>query len=329
MKSLIFAATVASLTAVASISFPGGEAGIGFDDLGYATAIDRVIVPGGRTGRLMLIDPATLKAETISGFSKDAEYAGGHGEGITSADEGHSFIFVTDRSSRRLSVIDEKTKKVVADAQLAAGPDYVRFVSETNEVWVTEPRAQRIEIFSLPEASTPTPAHVGFIDVPGGPESLVIDHSRSRAYTNLWSDKSIAIDVKDRKIVAHWPNGCKGSRGLALDERRGFLIVGCDEGMGSVLDVKRGTRLSEASSGSGVDIIAYNPRLAHLYLPAGDSATMATIGISSDGTVTVLGTVPTAHDSHCVAADDRDQVYVCDPRRGRILLFKDSLPASN
>ena len=68
------------------------------------------------------------------------------------------------------------------------------------------------------------------------------------------------------------------------------------------------TRLSRTSH-----LIAYNAKLAHLYLPGGDSVTLAAIGIASDGAATVLGTVPTAHDSHCVATDDRDQVYVCDP----------------
>jgi hypothetical protein len=30
--------------------------------------------------------------------------------------------------------------------------------------------------------------------------------------------------------------------------------------------------------------------------------------------------------AHCATADDRGQVYVCDPENGQILLFKDSLP---
>jgi len=318
-----------ALTALAPISFPGGEGGIGFDDFGFAPSIHRVLVPGGRTGKLMLIDPATQTTETLSGFSQGAEYGGGHGEGITSADEGRGVIFVTDRSSKRLNVIDEQSRKIVATAPLSAGPDYVRFVSETNEVWVTEPRAQGIEVFSLPDAGMPKPIHAGFVEVPGGPESLVIDHSQKRAYTNLWSDKSIAIDLRDRKIASRWPNGCKGSRGIALDAQRGFLFVGCDEGKASVLGTTNGKQLGEASSGSGVDIIAYNPSRAHLYLPGGDSATMATIGISADGKPSVLGTISTAHDSHCVATDDREHVYVCDPAVGRVLVFRDDFPASH
>lgn len=320
---------VAGLGVLSPIAFPGGEKGIGFDDLGFAPALHRVLVPGGRTGGLGLIDPDSGRMEIIRGFSESSKYGGGHGEGITSADEGRGMIFVGDRTTRQLAVIDETTRKIVAAAQLGSGPDYVRFVAETNEVWVTEPRAKGIEVFSLPAQGTPKPVHSGFLDVPGGPESLVIDHSRKRAYTNSWTDSSIAIDLASRKVVARWPNGCAGSRGIALDERRGFLFVGCEEGKASVLDVTSGKPVGEASSGAGVDIIAYNPGLAHLYLPGGDSATMATIAVSRTGQAAVIATTQTARDAHCAAASDRDQVYVCDPQRGRILPFKDMLPRSD
>lgn len=328
VRHLFLAALTATLSALAPISFPGGESGIGFDDLGFAPSLHRVLVPGGRTGKLMLIDPETRRTEIISGFTQGAEYGGGHGEGITSADEGPGVIFVTDRSSKRLNVVDKQSGKIVATAPLGAGPDYVRFVSESNEVWVTEPRAQGIEVFSLPVKGILRPVHSGFIEVPGGPEALVIGHRQKHAYANLWSDMSVVIDLKSRNVISRWPNGCKGSRGLALDAEHGFLFVGCEEGKVSALGTADGKQLGEASSGAGVDIIAYNPELAHLYLPGGESATMATIGISSDGKPSVLGTVSTASNSHCVTTDGRDQVYVCDPGHGRILVFKDSLPAS-
>jgi DNA-binding beta-propeller fold protein YncE len=312
----------------ASVAVPGGAGGIGFDDLGFSSSLNKVLVPAGRTGTLALIDPQTKQVATIGGFASSQSFAGGHGEGITSVDEGKGALFVTDRTSKRLSVVDPASKSVVASAALASGPDYVRYVAETNEVWVTQPRAQGIEIFSLPATGTPQPAHAGFISVPGGPESLVIDHKRRRAYANLWKDTTVAIDLAGRKLVARWPNGCKGSRGLALDDDRGFLFVGCDEGKLQVLSLDTGKVLGSASSGDGVDIIAYNPKLAHAYLPGADSATMAVIGVSAAGAPSVLKTVKTAHGAHCAAADDRGGVYVCDPAAGAIIAITDTLPAS-
>src|SRR5262249_2421873 len=119
---------------------------------------------------------------------------------------------VTDRSSKRLNVVDEQSHKIVATAPLGAGPDYVRFVAESNEVGGTEPRVQGIEVFSLPASGTPRPVHSGFLEGAGGPRALVISHQQKRAYTNLWSDASVVIDVKGRKVIRRWPNECKGSR---------------------------------------------------------------------------------------------------------------------
>ncbi len=59
---------------------------------------------------------------------------------------------------------------------------------------------------------------------------MIIDHARGWAYTHLWEGKTVVIDVHTRAIVEQWPNGCSGSRGIALDEKRGFLFAGCAEG---------------------------------------------------------------------------------------------------
>jgi hypothetical protein len=285
-------------------------------------------VPAGRSGNLDLIDPDTKQVTAVGGFSNRASYAGGHGQGVTSADEGRGLLFATDRDAKQLDVIDPKTQSVVATAPLASGPDYVRYVSTTGEVWLTEPSAARIEVFSMPQNGASKPAHVDFISIPGGPESLVIDNKRGRAYTHLWTDTTVAVDLKSRKVSARWKNGCKGSRGVAMDDARGFLFVGCDEGKLTVLDLNTGAQLGSASSGDGVEIIAYNPQLAHAYLPGEESATMAIIGISPKGAATVLGTVKTAEGAHCAAADDRGNAYVCDPKRGRVLIVSDNLPPS-
>jgi hypothetical protein len=142
----------AALTALSPQLFPGaGGHGIGFDDLAFAPTLRKVMVPGGSTGKLALIDPDSQKIEIIGGFSERAGYSSGHGEGITSSDVGRGLVYVTDRSARLLDVVDPQAKKIVATVPLASGPDYVRFVPATNEVWVTEPSAERIEIFTYLE----------------------------------------------------------------------------------------------------------------------------------------------------------------------------------
>jgi len=328
---LLLSATALAKPEVAKavkLPLPGGEGGIGFDDLMFSPTLHRVLAPAGRTGKLDLIDPKTQKVDAISGFSTETEkFGGGHGEGTTSADVGGGFIFASDRSRTEVEIVDPRTSKIVGNAKLAGGPDYVRWVEPVNEVWVTEPGKKQIETFALDKTKPGKLVHKGAIDVPGGPESLVIDATRGRAYTHTWADASVAIDLVTHKEVARWNNGCKASRGIALDEKRGLLFVGCDEGKAIALDVTHdGKQLGSAVTGKGVDIIAYSAGLAHLYVPGGDSATLTILGVSPAGKLDVLGSVAVAVDSHCVAADDIGHAYVCDPKQGALLVVTDPYP---
>jgi hypothetical protein len=322
---VLLAAAAPTLT---TLPLPDGKEGIGFDDLGFSPALHRVLAPSGRTGRLNLIDPKSRAIDSIDGFSARGNFVSGHGEGTTSADFGHGLLFASDRGLKVVDIVDPNQKKIVASAKLGGGPDYVRWVEPLSEVWVTEPGRKTIEYFKL-QGSPPKLVLGGTIGVADGPESLVVDATRGRAYTHTWHDATMVIDLASHKQVAKWPNGCDGSRGIALDEKRGILFAGCDEGKAVALDVTHdGKILGTAKSGSGVDIIAYSSKLGHLYLPGGDSATMAIIGVGEKGELTVLGTVPTASDSHCVAADDIGNAYVCDPSKGQLLVLADTFAAA-
>src|SRR5262245_60359834 len=261
-----------------TVSMPEGSSGIGFDDIQYSSTLKKVLVPSGRTGMLNLVDPESLAVTTISGFSSAKDYKGGHGEGITSVAETQGMLFVTDRSSLKLNVLDPGSKKIIATAPLGSSPDYVRFIPTFNEIWVTEPDEDQIEIFKMNEKQ---PAHSAFIKVEGGPEALVVDLKQGRAYSHLWHGKTVMIDINEKKIVATWPNGCEGSRGIAFGETPNVLLVGCSEGKAVAMDVTHdGKIISSVTSGNGVDIIAYNHHLKHLYMPGGKSATMAIISLS-------------------------------------------------
>ncbi|MDE2223453.1 MAG: hypothetical protein KGK03_10345 [Candidatus Omnitrophica bacterium] len=315
----------ASHEAESYIVMPDGQGGIGFDDMGYVPGLRKVLVPGGLTGNLYLIDPGTSGVTMINGFSIDHGYHGGHGQSVTSADEGKGFIFIADRDTRQLHVLDPKTRTTVVSAPLTGQPDYVRFIKTTNEVWVTEPSKEQIEVFKF-SPDKPRLSHEMFITVPGGPESLIEDHSRRLVYTHLWKGATVVIDAPTHALIKKWPNGCAGSRGIALDEKRGFLFAGCEEGKAVVLDLNHnGKELSSFRSGSGVDLISYDPASAHLYLPGAQSATMAILKVSPEGRLSLVKTIKTVKGGHCVASDDRGDVWVCDPYNGRLLLFKDTL----
>jgi DNA-binding beta-propeller fold protein YncE len=310
------------------VALPSGSPGIGFDDLRYSSSLGRVLAPGGRSGNLALIDPDSLEVSVVSGFSATNDYSGGHGDGATSVDEGRGFLFVTDRTSRKVFVVDAAARKIVGSAALGAGPDYVRYVAATDELWITEPSADRIEVFALPKTGPMTPVSTATIPVQNGPESLVIDGTKGRAYTHRWQASSVVIDVRTRSPIFEWKNGCASSRGLAVDEARGFFFSGCLEGTVSVLDTRDGRILSSIAKGSGFDVVGYNPKLGHLYLAGTSCACLVVLGVSSAGQLKFLGRFHATGSAHCATADDRGHAWVCDPDGGRVLRVNDPYPAS-
>jgi DNA-binding beta-propeller fold protein YncE len=324
-------ATVLAASAAPSqlVLLPDGADGIGFDDLRFSDELHALIVAAGRTGRLDLVDPRTGAIDSVDGFSRAGARGRGHEEGTTSADAGQGYVFAIDRTERILAAVDPVAKRIVARAKLGGGPDYVRSVAATHEVWVTEPGRDAIEIFRLERGSPPRLTSIGTISVPDGPESLVVDPAGHRAYANTFHDQTVAIDVDSRSIAARWPNHCRGARGIALDAADGFLFVGCEEGKVVSLDVAHaGKPIGEAKAGAGVDVIAYSPQLGHLYVPAAGSANLTVVAVGNRGGLQPLGTMPTAPEAHCAAADDRGNVYVCDPQKGRLLVIQDHYPSS-
>jgi DNA-binding beta-propeller fold protein YncE len=303
-----------------AVSLPGGEQGIGFDDIVYSPALHQVIVPAGQTGRVYLIDPATMSHESCAVWQGRT----------TSADAGDGYVFAADRTHSTVNVIDPKLHKVVASATLEMEPDIVRYISATHEVWVTEehPQKGQVEILAFSDSGKVRLSRAAVVKVAGGgPESLAVDMVRSRVYTNREDQKvTVAINIASHRIVSEWNNGTEGSSsGLALDETQAWLFVGSGAGGVTVLDAAHnGKILGTLKVGKSTDLIGYNPSLRHVYVPDPKDGTLAIIGVAPTGEPRLLRTVETAKGSHAAAADNRGQVWVTDPHHGQLLVVKDN-----
>jgi DNA-binding beta-propeller fold protein YncE len=304
---------------LAAVAIPDGRPGIGFDDLNYAAEISRVLVPGGRSGHLGLVDPATRMVTTVDGFARGVLWLGGDDEGATSADFGSGFFYVTDRSTWKLHVAD-KTRQLIGSAGASARPGHARWVAPLGEVWITEPDAQQIEIMSVVDSAQPR--GVGAIAVAGLRAALVIDLSRRAAFT-LGGDRVEVVDIDERRVRESWPTGCAAPRGLALDAQTGWLFVGCEEGRLMALDARDGSALDDHVTGSGVSGIAYSPTLRHVYVPSADVGALFVFAFADQVGLTPLDTVPAVEGVRCAVADDKQHVYLCDPVNGQILVHED------
>jgi streptogramin lyase len=315
----------------AVVQLPGGQAGIGLDDLRYSKTLGRVVSPAGRTGNLDLVDPRSLEVTPVGGFTAFSTFDGDDQQGVESADEGSGLVFAVDRASYTLSVVEPSRGSIVATTQLdATEPDYIRYVAATSEVWITHPARSTIEVLSVPKEGSRAPVHVATIAVSGGVEGLTIDNTRRRAYTHNFAGTVAAIDLDDRAVVATWPTGCAVSHGIpAIDEARGLLFAGCGSAETVVLDLDHdGTRLGGYALGMGRTILAYAPNLRHLYMRGDPGTTVAVLEVSDAGGLTPLGTFETTEKGHCMTADDAGNVWVCDWKSGRLLRFEDPFASS-
>ncbi|MDA3912874.1 hypothetical protein [Oleiagrimonas sp.] len=294
------------------------------DDMIYAPSMHRVLVPAAQSGALVLINPATQHMTHWNHVVPGGSGAERDDAGTTSAAVGSGFVFVSDHKDQELVALNPQTHQPVARARLASGPDYVRYVATLKQVWVTEPGASQIERFQVRGGAHPMLSRVGAVAVNGGPESLVIDARRGMAYTNQWKSHTLEISLHHPALKASWANTCRGSRGLALDAADGVLLVGCKEGKVVALDpASDGKILGHAKVGAGVDIIAWNPVLRHVYAPGARSATLSVLTMDPRGRLKRVATAPAAPHAHCVTTDGRRHVYVCDPAAGAVISYTD------
>jgi hypothetical protein len=308
------------LTPQKIIHIPGGTHGIGFDDIGYFPALGKVSIPAGQTGELVLLDPQDGKVAASYRVTATDVATHGHEQGTSSAVYAEGYIFASDHGEPGVVILDARDGKLLERVRLDSGPDYVRYLQSSHELWVTEPRAQQIQVFSINPGRKPMLTAITAIHIAGGPESLVFDTGLDRAYSNLWKDKTVVMDTKTHALIGEWSDTCKGPRGLALDADKGFLFVACTEGKVAVLDVKHGGKvLATAPSGAGIDIISYDPASGHLYVPGARSASMTIFRVSPAGSLQPLAMYRTAKGAHCVTDDGKGTAFVCDPHAGTIL----------
>jgi hypothetical protein len=303
------------------VALAGVRTGVLLDDLRFSAPSRTILAaPGGsRHVFRFAVDP-----EVVTVFDP-------FGAAAASVDEGNGLLFVADRAAKILHVVDVATRATVSDVPLDTTPDYVRFSATTNEVWVTEPAGKQIEVFHFPHAGSPLLARRGFVDVGDGPEGLVFDARRNRAYVHLYSPNIGVIDLTSRLRVASWPTRCTASHGIPhVDEARGFVFAGCrGKAHVTVLAADRdGAIVGEFELGSGDTALAYAPELGHFYLRGDPGPPIAVLGIQPDGRPVELGRFEAAQAGHVMAADDRGQLWAADPAAGRLLRFKDPFPAT-
>jgi DNA-binding beta-propeller fold protein YncE len=238
--------------------------------------------------------------------------------GPSSATVAGELVYAGNRADSSVCAIDAASLKRGACVVLKTPPDGLQYVARTKEIWATTPRAKSIVVL---DASDPAKLSIKTeIGLPGDPEGYAVDEAKALFYTNLEDkDRTLAIDVRSKKVLSDWPAGCgsEGPRGLALDTSRSRVFVACTASV-NVLD-GAGRRLAQLDTGAGVDNIDYLDARRLLYVAAGKAARLSIAKVSDNGGLQLAASVPTASGARTVVADANGAAYLIDPEQGRVL----------
>ena len=130
------------------------------------------------------------------------------------------------------------------------------------------------------------------IDLGGKPEFLAADGA-GKVYVNLEDKDQIAVvDLKARKVLAHWPVAPGGSPvGLAIDTAKHRLFVGCRKPQKMiVMSTDDGKVLADLPIGAGVDATKFDGQQAFASCREGK---MSVVGETSPGKFEIVQTVTT------------------------------------
>ncbi len=315
----------ATILGTTTIALPGGPP-VGMDYLAVDAANRRVWVPAGNTGNVDVVDIATGKVIAIGGFpTAPSPRPGRPNMGPSSVTVGDGAVWVGNRADDRLCAFDPRTLERRACIQLAAMPDGIAWVAPTHELWATTPRDRTITIVD-PTAGKPSPAA---LKLDGDPEGYAVDAARGVFYTNLEDkDRTVAIDVRARKVVATFAPGCgkEGPRGLALDPARRLLFVACTDGAVALDLAHQGRVTGRLKTAAGVDNIDYFAPRGLLYVAAGGDGTLTVAHAAKDGALQAIATAPTATRARNAVVDGSGTAYVADSIGGRLIVVKPPAP---
>ncbi len=246
-----------------------GDAPMSLDYFAWDASTGRLWVPGGNTGTVFALDSAS-KLTVVRGF-QTAEVTRGTRHfrmGPSSATVGNGVVYVGNRADSNVCAIDANTLVPGACVKLTGGaPDGIAYVGATKEVWVTM-HGHTLDILDVSDPSAPR--EKATIALGASAEGYAVDDTRGVFYTNLEeNNETVAIDVRTKKIAAHWKPGCNDARGLALDAARGFLFDAC-AGRVITIDTNHGGKVIGAiETGAGLDNIDYSPSKGLVYAAAG------------------------------------------------------------
>jgi DNA-binding beta-propeller fold protein YncE len=263
--------------AVAKTFHIGGEGG--YDYITVDAKNKRLYVP--RSTHTMVIDAESGK--TIADIPGQQ-----HNHGVALAPElGRGFI---SDGAGSIVVFDLKTNAVLGTVTSKDDTDGIIYDKSTG--LILSGAGDAGALVTLKADADPKAESIDSIDLGGKPEFLAADGA-GKAYVNLEDRDQVAVvDLKARKVLAHWPVAPGGSPvGLSIDTQKHRLFIGCRKPQKLVvMSTDDGKIFADLPIGAGVDATRWDGHQAFASCREGTLTVIA----EKDGRWTVVQTVTTA-----------------------------------
>jgi hypothetical protein len=277
----------------------------------FAPGIGRLLVPLPPSGDLALIDPAGGATVTIPGLSLATRTAG-----LGCVDAAGGRLHAIDAGANALVVLDPDEKRILAVKPLAGDSSCLLDLQAGGQIWVTQPQREQFEIFSAGSADLPSPVHLTFLPVPGGPGDAVEDAERHHVLVRLVQEPAVVeFDERSRLPLGRWELGCKGGTALALDATRQRVFAACGETGIAILDAAHpGTAPGHIAAAASELAIAGD----HLYALDSTRGTLAIYRLTTIDRPALCSRRRVPH-ANSLASDGKGLVWIGDARRLQLL----------
>jgi DNA-binding beta-propeller fold protein YncE len=203
-----------------SVPLPGVNGPVTLDYIVYDHAHERVWIPVGESGSADIFDIGASSFQRVDGFATVPREVRGRKRmmGPSAAAVGDGFVYIGNRATSEVCVVDESTLVLGACVKLSAPTDGVAYVPPTKEVWVTTPKDRSLVVLDASQPDRLQPKLV--IRTEGEPEGYAVDSEHGLFYTNLGREPYARVRHQDARLEEDVANGMRRRRASWSRHRR-------------------------------------------------------------------------------------------------------------
>lgn len=209
--------------------------------------------------------------------------------------------FVSNGRTNNVTVFDLDSLKVVGEVKTSERPDAIRFDPVSSRVFTFNAGGKNATAINAKDSTL-----AGDIPLGGKPEFAVYD-GKGHVFVNIEDTSEVAeIDAAKLTVVKRWKlTGCEDPSGLAIDREHHRLFSGCGNKVMAISDAEKGTLVTTAPIGEGVDGDGFDAEYGVAFASCGASGTLTVVKEISPDKFEVLDNVATVKGARTMAVDEK------------------------